>query len=103
MRFLPNGEISLKFSGVLLGGSVNGYKRHKQRCDKEIQQRWSGSARLWLFDGGGGDGGTGVEELFEFGGGFAAEAGDFGDLLDGGETEALDGTEFFQEGLLAAF
>src|SRR5215213_4403734 len=48
------------------------------------------------------DVGAGFEEGFEFLGGFAAEAGDFGDLFEGGEAEALDAAEFFEEGGFAA-
>ena len=48
-------------------------------------------------------GGTGFEESFEFGGGFAAEAGNFGELFDGCEAHALDGAEFFEEGGFASF
>ena len=47
--------------------------------------------------------GTRFEKGFEFGGGFAAEAGDFGELFDGGEAHALDGAEFFEESGFAAF
>ena len=42
------------------------------------------------------------KEGFQFLGRFAAEAGDFGNLFEGGEAEALDAAEFFQEGSFAA-
>src|ERR1041384_885099 len=60
----------------------------------------SGGAGGWISRSG--DVGAGVEEGFEFLRGFAAEAGDFGDLFEGGEAEALDAAEFFEERSFAA-
>ena len=40
---------------------------------------------------------AGFQEGFQFCGGFATEAGDFGELFDGCEAHALDGAEFFEE------
>src|SRR5205807_10341566 len=45
--------------------------------------------------------GAGLEECFQFGGGFAAETRHLRQLLDGGQTQALEGAEFFQQCRLA--